>query len=158
MTVGVIGLLFKRLFVKQYAMYTTPQEIFNLVSLLAVSVLGLICWLGDKQFGFGIAIARAMFTFKPLTAIYDVTPALVAFLVALTFISLYIPLSKMSHYVGKYYTFHSVIWDNRPNLPGSEIEANILAAAKAPKNPNALKWEAPHAQPAAPAEPAPEQK
>jgi hypothetical protein len=80
-----------------------------------------------------------------------VPAALVVFIVLLAFISFYIPLTKLSHYVGKYYTFHKVIWDNEPNMPGSTIEANILAAAKKPKNPNALKWEAPHIQPPQPA-------
>ena len=160
-TIGVIGLLCKRLFAKEFKMYTTPQEYFNLCSLLAVGILGLINWLGDPTFEFGRNIARALFTFKPLSSFYpDGTPAvLILFLICLAFISVYIPLSKMSHYVGKYYTFHKVIWDNEPNLPGSQIEKNILAAAAKPKDPNALKWEAPHANPApAPAPEAAEEK
>ena len=39
--------------------------------------------------------------------------------------------------LGNYFTFHKVIWDNEPNMPGSKIEANILAAAQKPKNPDA---------------------
>ena len=153
MTVGAIGLLCKRLFVKQFKSYTTPQEYFNLVILLATSVLGLLNWLGDMNFEFGRNIARAMFTLQPLNAFYPdgVPVVLVLFILVLAFISFYIPLTKLSHYVGKYYTFHKVIWDNEPNMPGSHIEANIIAAAKKPKDPNALKWEAPHAQPPQPA-------
>lgn len=149
MTVGCIGLLCKRLFVKEFKNYTTPQEYFNLIALMAVSVSGLLVWLGDMKFEFGRNIARAMFTFSPIA---DVTPMLTVFIVLLAFISIYIPLTKLSHYVGKYYTFHKVIWDNEPNLPGSKVEANILASQAKPKDPNALKWGAPHWNETAPAE------
>ena len=149
MTVGCIGLLCKRLFVKEFKNYTTPQEYFNLVILMAVSASGLLVWLGDMKFEFGRNIARAMFTFSPIA---DVTPMLTVFIVLLAFISVYIPLTKLSHYVGKYYTFHKVIWDNEPNLPGSKVEANILASQAKPKDPNALKWGAPHWNETAPAE------
>ena len=148
MTVGCIGLLCKRLFVKEFKNYTTPQEYFNLIALMAVSVSGLLVWLGDMKFEFGRNIARAMFTFSPIA---DVTPMLTVFIVLLAFISVYIPLTKLSHYVGKYYTFHKVIWDNEPNLPGSKVEANILASQAKPKDPNALKWGAPHWNETAPA-------
>ncbi len=162
MTVGVVGLLCKRLFVKEYRIYTTPQEYFNLIMLLLLSGLGLVNWLGDMQFAFGRNIAKAMFTLQPLSNFYpDGVPlTLTLFILVLAFMSFYIPLSKLSHYVGKYFSFHKVIWDNEPNMPGSKIEANIINAAKKPKNPDALKWEAPHAQPAQPAQPAdaPEQK
>lgn len=153
MTVGAIGLLCKRLFVKEFKSYTTPQEYFNLVILLATSALGLLNWLGDMNFEFGRNIAHAMFTFSSLNSYYPngVPVVLVLFILLLAFISFYIPLTKLSHYVGKYYTFHKVIWDNEPNMPGSQIEANIVAAAKKPKDPNALKWEASHAQPPQPA-------
>ncbi len=146
MTVGCIGLLFKRLFVKEFKNYTTPQEYFNLIILMAVSASGLLVWLGDMQFEFGRNIAKAMFTFQPLSAFYaDGVPVmLTVFIVLLAFISIYIPLTKLSHYVGKYYTFHKVIWDNEPNLKGSKVEANILAAQQKPKDPNAKKWGAPH--------------
>jgi nitrate reductase gamma subunit len=154
MTVGCIGLLCKRLFVKEFKNYTTPQEYFNLVILMAVSASGLLVWLGDMQFEFGRNIARAMFTFQPLSNFYaDGVPVmLTVFIVLLAFISIYIPVTKLSHYVGKYYTFHKVIWDNEPNMPGSKVEANIIAAQSKPKDPNALKWSAPHWNPAPPTE------
>lgn len=47
----------------------------------------------------------------------------------------------MSHYVGKYFTFHKVLWENEPNLPGSDIERQIQEASKVkPKT----TWSAPH--------------
>lgn len=147
MTVGAIGLICKRVFVKEFKVYTTPQEYFNLVFLLAVSATGLLNWLGDMQFEYGRNIARAMMTFQPLSNFYpDGVPLILTLhIILLGLVIIYIPLTKMSHYVGKYFTFHKVIWDNEPNLPGSKIEANIVAAANKPKNGN-LKWDAPHMQ------------
>lgn len=45
---------------------------------------------------------------------------------------LYIPLSKMSHYVGKFFCFHKVLWDNDPNLKGSAVERRFEDAAQQP--------------------------
>ena len=51
----------------------------------------------------------------------------------------------------RFFTFHNVIWDNEPNLPGSKIESEIIKQSKDPKPAN--QWAAPHYQPApAPAE------
>lgn len=146
MTVGAIGLLIKRVCVKQFKIYTTPQEYFNLVFLLAVSATGLLVWLGDMNFEYGRNIARAMMTFQPLANFYPegIPAMLIVHILLLGAVMIYIPLTKMSHYVGKYFTFHKVIWDNEPNLPGSKVEANIVAGANGPK-PN-LKWGAEHTQ------------
>ena len=155
MTVGAIGLLYKRLCVREYKIYTTPQEVFNLVALLAVGLTGLLTWFTTgMNFDYGYAMVRAMFTFSPLAAQFGgAVPAMLTIhILLLGFISFYIPLSKLSHYVGKFFTFHKVIWDNEPNLPGSKVEANILAAQQKPKDPNAKKWAAPHWNESAPAE------
>ncbi|MBO5139436.1 MAG: respiratory nitrate reductase subunit gamma [Peptococcaceae bacterium] len=155
MTVGGIGLLYKRLCVREYKIYTTPQEVFNLVALLAVGLTGLLTWFTTgMNFAYGYAMVRAMFTFSPLAAQFTagVPAMLVIHILLLGFISFYIPLTKLSHYVGKFFTFHKVIWDNEPNLPGSKVEANILAAQQKPKDPNAKKWAAPHWNESAPAE------
>ena len=151
MTVGGIGLLYKRLCVRQYKIYTTPQEVFNLVALLGVGLTGLLTWFTTgMSLEYGYLMVKAMFTFKPLGAMFanGVPAMLVIHILLLGFISFYIPLSKLSHYVGKFYTFHKVIWDNEPNMPGSKIEANIIAAQQKPKDPNALKWGASHWNPA----------
>lgn len=147
MTVGALGLLYKRLCVREYKIYTTPQEVFNLVALLAVGLTGLLTWFTTgMSFEYGYNMVIAMFTLKPMSVVFggSVPAMLVIHILLLGFISFYIPLSKLSHYVGKFFTFHKVIWDNEPNMPGSKIEANIIAAQQKPKDPNAKKWSAPH--------------
>lgn len=153
MTVGAVGLLLKRLTKKEFKNYTTPQEYFNLVFLLVVSATGLCVWAGDMTFEYGRNIARAMMTFQPIANFYEgsVPVILLVHIILLGAVMIYIPLTKMSHYVGKFFSFHKVIWDNEPNLPGSKIESEIIKQSKDPKPSN--QWAAPHYQPApAPAE------
>jgi nitrate reductase gamma subunit len=38
----------------------------------------------------------------------------------------YIPLTHMSHFITKYFTFHNVLWDDEPNKQGSAIEKKLL--------------------------------
>jgi len=37
----------------------------------------------------------------------------------------YIPLTHMSHFVGKYFAYHSIRWNDTPNLAGGPQEAKI---------------------------------
>ena len=37
----------------------------------------------------------------------------------------YIPLTHMSHFIAKYFTYHNIRWDDAPNMKGSTIEAKI---------------------------------
>ncbi len=147
MTVGAIGLILKRLIKPEFKNYTTPQEYFNLFFLLCVSASGLLVWLGDKSFEYGRNITRAMLGIKSFAESYPegMPIILIVHILLLGAVMIYIPFTKMSHYVGKYFTFHKVIWDNEPNLPGSKIESEIIKQSKDPKPSN--QWSAPHYQP-----------
>lgn len=136
---GSGALFLKRLLVSQFGRYTTAQEYFNLVFIFVVAVTGINVWLSDLGFNYGRHIAQSIMTFQPIQA----DSALGLHIVLLGLLIIYIPLTKMSHYVGKYFTFHKVLWDNDPNLPGSEIDKKIKASAgfKPSKN-----WSAPHFQ------------
>ena len=158
MTIGAAGLIGKRLFAYEFKIYTTPQEFFNLFFLLAVAVTGLLTFvLNGFSFNYGIAIASAMLGFDPLLEVCAAmgvtnTGILLVHIILLGLVMLYIPLCKMSHYVGKYFTFHNVIWDTDPNLPGSKIEQRVIDDQRIKVAPE-KNWSAPHYQPApAPAE------
>jgi hypothetical protein len=34
-------------------------------------------------------------------------------------------MTHMSHFIGKYFTYHAVRWDDRPNLKGSELARRV---------------------------------
>lgn len=142
-TVGVFLLLMRRVFDPVLNKYTTPQEYFNLVLLLAASITGIMVWTPDLTF----AAAREL-TAQILTLSVAASPLLVIHLILLEVLLVYIPPSKMGHYVGKYFTYHKILWENEPNLVGSPIEDKVKAALT---NKPTTAWGASHIQtPSAP--------
>lgn len=134
---GNVVLLMHRVFEQNLKKYTTPQEYFNLILILAVLISGMYAWSGNMLSG---QIGQTVGQLLSLQAL-DVGSALTIHLVLLGFMFFYIPLSKMNHYIGKYFTFHKVLWQNDPNLPGSKVEQDLKKAAA---NPPQTKWSAPH--------------
>lgn len=126
-TVGVFMLLMHRLNDKAARVYTTPAEFFNLLLILLVLTTGIFVWL---TYSSPLVVAYGVFTLS-LTQM----PILLAIhLILLDFMLLYIPVSKMGHYAGKFFSFRSVLWDNDPNVPGSKVDRNVReSAAHAPQ-------------------------
>jgi len=139
------GLLFlRRAFDNTLKKYTTPQEYFNLLLIFVALITGIFTWGNDLSFGYAREVTANLVAFKPFAASGLLTLHII--LVGIMFI--YIPTSKMSHYVGKYFTFHKVLWDNNPNLKGSGVEQQIKNAASFRPT---TSWSAPHIKaPAAP--------
>ena len=52
---------------------------------------------------------------------------------------IYLPFTHMTHFVGKYFTYHKVRWEDSPNVKGSELERRIGEALG-----YRLTWSAPH--------------
>ncbi|AFQ44486.1 respiratory nitrate reductase subunit gamma [Desulfosporosinus meridiei] len=137
------GLLFlRRAFDNTLKKYTTPQEYFNLLLIFAALFTGIFTWGNDLSFGYAREVTANLVTFTPFSANGLLT--LHIFLVGIMLI--YIPISKMSHYVGKYFTFHKVLWDNNPNLKGSGVEQEIKKASSFRPS---TSWSAPHINPPA---------
>jgi nitrate reductase gamma subunit len=53
----------------------------------------------------------------------------------------YIPLTHMSHFIGKYFAYHAIRWNDTPNLRGGPQEKKIQAMLNQP-----VSWAAPHIQ------------
>lgn len=138
-TVGAGLLLFRRISDPVLKKYTTPQEYFNLALLLATLVSGMVVWSPDLTFD----TARRI-TADAMTLSIVPNTALLIHLILLEVTFVYIPLSKMSHYVGKYFTYHKILWENEPNVAGSDIEAKVKIALG---NRATTTWAAPHMQP-----------
>lgn len=136
-TFGSGMLLLRRIFDDTLRKYTTPQEYFNLALLYSAVVTGIFVWGGDLTFGTAREITANLLTFTA----FSPSTFFILHLVLLFVMFTYIPLSKMSHYVGKYFTFHKVLWENDPNLRGSEMEKKVQQATSyRPTN----SWAAPH--------------
>lgn len=134
---GSGGLFIKRMVNQELKIYTTGQEYFNLIFLFLVAATGFINWMADPGFNYGHDLMNSMISFTPFSA----GPLLVIHLLLAGFVIIYIPLTKMSHYVGKFFTFHKVMWDNDPFIPGNEIAAKVKeASGYTPKG----SWAGPH--------------
>ncbi|MEW6661920.1 MAG: respiratory nitrate reductase subunit gamma [Bacillota bacterium] len=140
---GSLALFLRRLTSGTLQKYTTPQEYFNLLFIFAVVISGIMVWAGDPAFEYGRVIMKSMFTFTP----FETYGALTVHIILLGLLLIYIPQTKMSHYVGKYFTYHKILWDNEPNLRGSKMEEVVRQALSyKPKT----SWSAPHIKPSAP--------
>ncbi len=120
---GAIGLLVRRFTDPHLRNYTAPADIFNLIFFIAA--FGLL-WAGYflKQPGQAgpLAIAHGLLHFDrgvPVPGLLAVGLGLTAVLLA------YIPLTHMSHFIAKYFTYHSLRWDDEPNRPGSKLGVKL---------------------------------
>ena len=137
---GVLGsaaMLLMRLTDEDLANFTAPRDIFNLLFILAAFVcVGLAFVAADPSFEILRGYVQGLITFN--------APAVGSGLVGLEIVVLslllaYVPLTHMSHFFIKWFTYHDIRWEDTPNLPGSKVEARILNALKYP-----VTWSAPH--------------
>jgi hypothetical protein len=61
--------------------------------------------------------------------------------VLISLLIMYIPLSRMSHFVAKYFLYHSVRWNDEPNLRGSALEKQLTKLMD-----EKVGWAGPHIQ------------
>jgi len=120
---GAAGLLVRRLTDPDLKPSTTPGDIFNLLFFIVafgVLVAGFLVR-GPQAPGI-LALVQGLLTFNTAVAV----PGLLAVgIVLCAVLAAYIPLTHMSHFVGKYFTYHDVRWNDHVNLRGSKIEAKL---------------------------------
>lgn len=136
-TIGAAILLIQRITREDLRVFTTPEEYFNLIAILVVLITGIYCWMNYDVF----TVAHQVLTLDAA----NIAPIVLVHLVLMGALMIYVPISKMGHYAGKFFCFRSVFWDNNPNMVGSETEKKMKAAAAQPVT---TKWSAPHCQPA----------
>jgi nitrate reductase gamma subunit len=134
---GALGLLHRRLTDPALRIYSAPADLFNLTFFaVAIVVLAAGYLTAGPQFPGPLTFTRAVLRFETAARVPLVlglglvlTSALVA----------YIPLTHMSHFIAKYFTYHAVRWDDAPSGAGSALARRIAASlAMRPT------WSAPH--------------
>ena len=137
--IGCIGLLARRFGSAELRRSSTPADFFHLILLLAVFVASAGCWLAfDREYAVASAFLAMLVSGKPVMPSAGWFTAQVVLLGAFL---LYLPWSHMTHMFTKYFTWHSVRWDDRPNRAGSRIEARAARLLMLP-----VHWSAPHIQ------------
>jgi nitrate reductase gamma subunit len=136
-TFGSIGLLARRLTSESLRMYSSIVDYFNLLFLAAVFGSGLSAWyLNDRGFDAMRGYVGNLITFNKLT---DINPATATHITLTALFIAYLPFTHMIHFVAKYFTFHSVRWDDEPNTRGSRLERQLENLFEQP-----IMWSAPH--------------
>ena len=134
---GSLALLVRRLGDPLLRETSTGADFLNLLLFLAHAVLGLVTFaLVDGDYLFLRGFVRAVVTFQ--------APAALPWLVDAEILSgcsliAYIPLTHMSHFFTKWFTYHRVRWDDEPNRVGSRIEATVRRQLG-----YKVEWNAPH--------------
>ena len=86
---------------------------------LAAAGTGLAAWTVSPGI---VRVLGGMIRFDTSLAVPPLTAAALALCGLL---AAYIPLTHMSHFIAKYFTYHDIRWDDRVNLRGGKIEATI---------------------------------
>jgi nitrate reductase gamma subunit len=134
---GALGLLARRLHHPVLRENSSGADFFNLVLFLAYALLGLLTFaLVDRDYLWLRGFVRAVVTFQVPGAL----PALVAAEIVLgCALIAYVPLTHMSHFFTKWFMYHHVRWDDKPNPVGSKIEARVRQQLG-----RKVGWNAPH--------------
>ncbi len=139
---GSLGLIRRRLKVPELRDFSAPADYFNLVLFVGVFGVSLLAFATFGSIFFkGVAAFVANLMFLNLTPFEEGIPALsvTVSVVLMSILLAYIPMTHMSHFVGKYFAYHSIRWNDAPNLPGSDEEETIQNALSQP-----VSWAAPH--------------
>jgi nitrate reductase gamma subunit len=128
-TLGVLGLIYRRFSDSNLKSYSTPLDFLNLFVFLIFLGVSLLAWLlFDPSFEGARGYIYSLLTFgeRPAGAEGRVgfLGGLAAFFASL--LLAYIPLTHMSHMFMKYFMYHSIRWEDTPNVKGSRVEAEIL--------------------------------
>jgi nitrate reductase gamma subunit len=126
--VGALGLLHRRLTEPGHREYTVPADIFNLLFFVVAFGSGLFCFAvvdksADKALDFAANLATFNMAALPGTGVDVAAP--ITTVVLLSLLVGYIPLTHMSHFIGKYFAYHAIRWNDEPNLAGGHDEARI---------------------------------
>ena len=120
---GSVGLLIRRLTDEDLKNYTVPADLFNLLCFsLTPGLLVVGYFTSGSRFPGMLALTRGLLTFRPVSS---VPPLLAVGVVLLAALTAYIPYTHMAHFIAKYFTYHSVRWDDALKQPGGKLERKM---------------------------------
>lgn len=132
---GTLGLVIKRMVDRRLVLYTAPVDYFNLIFLAGIFGLGLISWVADLRFSQHQAYILSLISFKPA----PVSPLVLAMFFTLQAFAIYMPFSKLIHYIMKHFTFTEILWDDEFKTKGSSKDQRITRQLSYVKQ-----WAGPH--------------
>ena len=132
---GAIGLILKRALDSDLRPFNNMTKYFNLVFLGAIFISGAYAWfnLGDFSSEMSLFIERLITLDTGLTLALSLSLHII---ISLLFV-LYLPWTDMIHFIAKYFTYHKVRWDDRPQDERMKKELRGLLSQP-------VSWAAPH--------------
>jgi nitrate reductase gamma subunit len=125
---GAMGLLLRRCTVRVIRQYTAPADIFNLSFFIVAFTMALVtCGTVDRDGTKAMRFAANLVTLElePISGVGMEAVLPLVTVILLSMLVAYIPLTHMSHFVGKYFAYHAVRWNHHPSCQGSAQEATI---------------------------------
>ena len=120
---GAILLLIRRLTHEDLKRYTTPGDILNLSWFMVAFGCLLVGFLLRAPDSSGaVVILWAILTFDSSVRIPGL---LAAGLILSALLAAYIPFTHMSHFIGKFFTYHSIRWNDQPLRAGDRMEQRL---------------------------------
>lgn len=134
---GSLGLLITRASRTELRRTSVWPDYFNLILLFTVFASGLLVWATEDASYSALRVFIAdLISFRGTT---PVSNALAAHMFLAAAFLIYLPFTHMTHFVGKYFTYHKVRWEDQPNVKGSALEKRITEALG-----YEISWSAPH--------------
>lgn len=121
--IGAVGLFFKRLTDTSMRNYSSFGHFFNLALFIITIGVGILTWLFvDPTFNMVRTFVASLISFDlaPIKSpLFLVQMLLASLLIA------YIPLTHMSHFFMKYFLYHDIRWEDKPNVNAPEINEQL---------------------------------
>jgi len=137
MAASTTGLVIMRTADRGLRLYTTPVIYFNLIFALMISLTGLLNWLlVDRTFSLYREYFKSLMTFAPMAGL---NPLMTANILLTCLFIVYVPCSRMMHFVTKYFVYHKILWESglAAGHPEQSPKVRVLLGKR-------IAWVAPH--------------
>jgi nitrate reductase gamma subunit len=138
LTAGSLALLYLRGTDARLRPYTSPLDLVNLALLAVLGALS--TGVALQPSGMLPALAATADVLRGRAP--RVSPLLASQMILASLFLMYLPATRMVHFFSKYFTYHSVRWDDRPRERGSALDRKLVAALG-----YGVSWSAPHVGP-----------
>jgi nitrate reductase gamma subunit len=135
---GTLGILQRRLNDKRLKGFTPPLALLNLVFMLVIFCVGILARaLVDADATLLRGVVSGFLRFSP--PVQPVPILVVTEVTLFAIFAAYMPFTFMSHMYMKFFTYHSVRWDDHPRRPGDPTDPRLMEYLKYP-----VSWSAKH--------------
>jgi nitrate reductase gamma subunit len=135
--IGSIRLIFSRIVESGLRNFSSPSHFFNIILIGGIYFTVFLWSLTDADFMSNlIGFYTGLITLQSIPEL----PLVVYFHIWLSvFFLIYLPFTHMTHFFVKYFTYHKIRWEDKPNLMGSKMQKKISDLLNQP-----VSWSAPH--------------